>query len=138
MLRPTLIATIALVWIGTGIVSLLGDRQAGYTLLSSAGIEGPFATFLINTGSAADLALGLLFLSGWKWPAVCLAQAGLMISYLAIASMILPTLWLDPLAALTKTLPLLIMTLMLALDEPPRQSRKPRAARGDGNELKGE
>lgn len=118
LLQPALVAALAFVWCFTGVVSLGWGRAAGEALLAGAGITGTPATAAIAAGALADLALGLLLLTGWQRRRVCGLQIGLTLAYLFIASAIVPTTWLDPLGALTKTLPLLVATAWLALDAP--------------------
>lgn len=115
-LRPALIASLAFVWIFTGLVSVWWNRPAGYALMASAGISGPLATLSIYGGGLADLCLGALLLIGWRQRWVAMAQIGLMLGYLGIATLIIPWSWLDPLGSLTKTLPMLAMTALLALE----------------------
>ena len=101
-------------------MSLLWNVPAGYALLGNAGINGPLATFFIHAGGTADLGLGILMLSG-KWRRLAYRlQLGLMLAYMAIISMMLPSAWLDPLGPVTKNLPLLAMTALLLMLEPYR------------------
>lgn len=118
LLQPALLASLVLVWLVTGLVSLFWNRPAGYALLAGAGIHGALATGAIVAGGSADLALGLLLVSRRHRRLACLLQIGLMLAYLLIASVIVPATWLDPLGPLTKTLPLLAATAWLALDAP--------------------
>ena len=119
-LQPLLVLSIAFVWIFTGLVSLLWNVPAGYALLGNAGINGPLATFFIHAGGTADLGLGILMLSG-KWRRLAYRlQLGLMLAYMTIISMMLPSAWLDPLGPVTKNLPLLAMTALLLMLEPYR------------------
>lgn len=121
-LRPALVTTLAFVWIFTGLVSVWWNLPAGYALMASAGISGPLATLSIYGGGLADLCLGLALLAGWRRHQVAIAQIGLMLGYLGIATLIVPWTWLDPLGSLTKTIPMLAMTALLAL-EPRARSR---------------
>lgn len=116
MMRPLLVISLALVWIATGLISVWWNVPAGYALMASAGIAGPMASFAIYGGGIADLGLGLLLLFGWRRRLVCVLQMGMMAAYLGIASLIVPWTWLDPLGPLTKTLPMLALTAMLALE----------------------
>lgn len=130
-IRPLLLASLAFVWIFTGLVSLWWNRPAGYALLAGAGIEGPLASFLIYSGGAADLALGLLMLAGPSRRLAYRLQIALMLAYMFIISVILPSAWLAPLGEVTKNLPLLVATwLLLALEPPPptRRGGKPGGA----------
>lgn len=117
-IRPLLLASLAFVWIFTGLVSLWWNRPAGYALLTEAGIHDPLASLLINGGGAADLALGALMLTGPSRRLAYRLQIALMLAYLVIISVILPAAWLAPLGEVTKNLPLLVGTWLLLTLEP--------------------
>lgn len=122
-LQPLLLGSLAFVWILTGLVSLWWNLPAGYALLEDAGIRGPLATACIAGGGLLDLALGLLMLTGWRRRRVLQAQVAVTLAYLPLASLVVPSAWLDPLGALGKTLPLLALTgLLLALEARPAAS----------------
>jgi nucleoside-diphosphate-sugar epimerase/uncharacterized membrane protein YphA (DoxX/SURF4 family) len=121
-LQPVLMLSLAFVWIFTGLVSML-NVPAGYALLGSAGIDEPLTPFLIYAGGAADLGLGLLMLAG-KWRRLAYSlQIGLMLAYMVIVSVILPSAWLDPLGPVTKNLTLLATTVLLLSLAPRRGER---------------
>ncbi|RFA30805.1 hypothetical protein CAI21_04685 [Alkalilimnicola ehrlichii] len=116
-LKPALIVSIAFVWIFTGLVSVLWNVPAGYMLLANAGVHGLLAGVLIYSGGAVDLVLGFMMLHRrWRRLAYGL-QIGLMLTYMAIVSVILPAAWLDPLGSVTKNFPLLALTALLLLLE---------------------
>lgn len=121
-IRPLLVVALSVVWIFTGLVSVWWNVSAGYELMASAGVTGPIAALAIYGGGMADVVLGVLLLTGWQRRFVCFLQCGLMIVYLCLASVLLPAMWLDPLGALTKTLPMLMVTVMLAMSTDSRQS----------------
>jgi len=109
-LRPALFASIAFIWIFTGLTSAIFDLSSGYALMRAGGIEGRLATISIYAGALLDLILGLLMLFNiWRrW--VYLLQIGLMLGYMALATIIVPAQWLHPFGPLTKNLPLIIAT----------------------------
>jgi len=121
-LRPALFASIAFIWIFTGITSAIFDLPSGYALMRTGGIEGRLATISIYAGALLDLILGLLMVFNiWRRP-VYLLQIGLMLGYMALATVIVPAQWLHPFGPLTKNLPLIIATGLLWLTEPRRST----------------
>lgn len=119
-LQPLLLASLAFVWLLTGLVSLWWNRTAGHALLADAGIGGTLATLLITGGGLLDLGLGLLMLAQRWRRRILQAQVAVTGLYLVLASVMVPAVWLDPLGALAKTLPLLALTGLLLALEPRR------------------
>lgn len=117
--RPLLLLSLAFVWLVTGIVSIGPGYAAGESLLAQAGISAPTRPWLIYGGGTADLLLGvLLFSPRWR-SVVLLLQCLLMLGYTALVSVLLPVLWLSPLGEVMKNAPMLVVTLMLFMVEPP-------------------
>ena len=117
--RPLLLLSLALVWMATGIVSIGPGHAAGEALLAQAGISAPARPWLIYGGGTADLLLGaLLFSPRWR-SLVLLLQCLLMLGYTALVSVLLPVAWLSPLGEVIKNVPMLVVTLMLFMVEPP-------------------
>jgi len=112
LLRYSLIA----VWLGTALVSLLDFQHSGQRLLQEGGISDVYIPLLITGGAAADMAVGLIL---WLKPgrlAYRLALA-LMLLMTLIATCLLPGLWLDPLGALLKNLPIAAALIVLLQQE---------------------
>jgi uncharacterized protein YbjT (DUF2867 family) len=106
-LLPMLRLSIALVWLGSGLVSLgpypVADSLA---MLSRVGLEAAMARGALYTAAALDLLLGLSML--WPPPRWLLKlQAAVIVGYTAILSVALPEFWLHPFAPLLKNLPIL-------------------------------
>jgi uncharacterized protein YbjT (DUF2867 family) len=113
-LLPLLRASIAAVWIVTGIVSLgLFPIEASYDLLERAGVPRSLAPLALYSAAALDLALGLgtLFLKNRTW--LWLAQIGLILGYTVIITVRLPEFWLHPYGPLLKNLPMLAAIYLL-------------------------
>jgi hypothetical protein len=72
---------------------------------------------VIVAGALADLLIGLAM---WRWHRrwVYRLAGAVMLLMTAVATVILPTLWLDPLGSLTKNLPIAILLLILDEDAP--------------------
>lgn len=113
-LLPVLRASIAFVWILTGIVSLgvfpVADSHA---LLARAGVPEALRPAALYGAALLDLALGVLMLAGRGRAAVLVVQAGLILAYTAIISWKLPEFWLHPYGPVSKNLPMLAAIWLL-------------------------
>jgi uncharacterized protein YbjT (DUF2867 family) len=113
-LLPLLRATVGLVWIITGIVSLgIYPVTDSYDLLARLGMSGGIAAAALYGSAALDLVLGfgvfLIKRRKWLWR----AQMSLIVAYSVIIAIFLPEYWLHPYGPLTKNLPMLAAILML-------------------------
>jgi len=105
------------VWLGTALVSLIDWQDTGTKLLQSGGISSPFwITALIFGGALLDLGVALWLLL-WPGRNAYLAALTLMLLMTVIATALLPALWLDPLGALLKNLPIAAVLLFLLQQE---------------------
>jgi hypothetical protein len=106
--------SLVLLWWGTVAASLHDGGTAGIALLQQAtGISAGAALALVLLGCAWDAALGLLLLLRPGALTYRLAAAG-VIGMTLLASVLVPTLWLDPFGALLKNLPVLALLALLA------------------------
>ena len=105
--------SLVLLWWGTVGASLHDGGAAGIALLQGAtGIDAAAALALVLLGCAWDAAIGLLILLRPGALAYRLAAAG-VIGMTALATALMPTLWLDPFGALLKNLPVLALLALL-------------------------
>ena len=112
-LRPTLLACLAAVWLGTGVASLLVTAERSDALLGGLGLSGWPAAAATATGALLDLALGVAMLAPRLRARALRAQVALVAAYTALATVALPGLWLDPFAPLLKNLAVVGATLAL-------------------------
>jgi uncharacterized protein YbjT (DUF2867 family) len=107
-LLPILRASIALVWIFTGIVSLgLYPPEQSYELLARAGVPAGMAPAALYGAAALDLLLGFLSLSARRRPSLWLIQMAVIVGYTIIVTVKLPEFWLHPYGPMLKNLPML-------------------------------
>ena len=106
--------SLVLLWWGTVAASLHDGGAAGVALLQrAASISAGAALAAVLLGCAWDAAIGLLILLRPGALTYRLAAAG-VIGMTLVGSVLLPTLWLDPLGALLKNLPVLALLALLA------------------------
>jgi uncharacterized protein YbjT (DUF2867 family) len=118
-LLPLLRASIAVVWIVTGIVSLgVYPVAESYALLARVGITGMLAPLMLYGAALLDLAFGIAIFVLKRRRMLWLAQIAVILFYTAIISWRLPEFWLHPYGPLLKNLPMLAaIWLLLELEK---------------------
>lgn len=111
LLKPLLIATLALFWIVSGLVGL-ASLDAAADLLARHGVPQPAAGLLVGIGALADLAVGLACCLRRTMPLAVKGMLALTLVYLVAASILAPELWADPLGPLVKAIPALVLALV--------------------------
>jgi hypothetical protein len=122
--QPALRLSIALLWLGTAIVSFgLFAVADSYVMLAEVGVRGPLADLALFGGAAVNLALGAMLLVNWRVAAVGLVMLALLIVY-SLVGLALPTdYWLNPFAPILKNLPIGAALVALVAMETPRRRR---------------
>jgi uncharacterized protein YbjT (DUF2867 family) len=110
---PLAVAVLSVFWLASGLIGLWQWRAAA-ALLAPAGLPDGLAPALVRAGSVVDIALGLAVLVRPWARAACLGMAGLGLAYLALGTILTPWLWSDPLGALVKVLPGVMLALVTA------------------------
>jgi uncharacterized membrane protein YphA (DoxX/SURF4 family) len=114
--RPVLRLGLAVVWIGSGIVSaFVAPLAHSRALLASLGVHGPATAAAVTlAGAALDVALGLaLLLLPRRTRPVGAAQIAAMLLYTVLATVAAPEAWADPFGPLLKNVAVLVATLAL-------------------------
>jgi nucleoside-diphosphate-sugar epimerase len=121
-LLPLLRGAVALLWIGTAIVSFgLYPVADSLELLRRVGIPAGLAPTLLYAAAALDLAFGIATLALARRRRLYFAQLGLLLFYSAVIAWRLPEFWLHPFGPMLKNLPLAAaLVLLLVLDGAPR------------------
>jgi uncharacterized protein YbjT (DUF2867 family) len=108
--KPLMLGVLALYWVATGLVALGPGWEDAVGLVQDAGF--PAAAPLAAAGAIADIAIGIaIAVRRTARPALWAALA-LSIAYLALATLLLPALWADPLGPLLKVAPLVVLILV--------------------------
>ncbi len=107
LLRPALRASLALLWILSGVLGWLAPPDSWRDLAGTlAKIDLPAAP-LAAAFCVVDVVLGLLILCRVRPGLLALAQIGVVAGYTLVLSVLLPGLWLHPFGPLLKNLPIL-------------------------------
>jgi len=106
-------ASLAAVWLGTAVVSVLEAHGRSAALLAATGVRSPALLALMLWGGAAlDAAIGLLLAFAPPRLAATCALAGAL-AMTIVTTALLPALWLDPIGPLLKNLPILAALVVL-------------------------
>lgn len=120
---PAARGSLAFLWIFTGLASVLFQPQFGYDLLAQAGITGLAAGLCVWGGAILDILLGLWLLTPWRRPLCYRVQILTVPIYTVLLTPIAPAYWLHPFGPVTKNLPILVLTAMLAVQDKPALGR---------------
>ncbi|HVI87948.1 MAG TPA: SDR family oxidoreductase [Dongiaceae bacterium] len=106
-LRPALTATLALMWLGSGLLGLVNPPLHILAALGGFGLPGWLAAAVAYMTSLLDLAIGGLIIAGRGDQRLAFWQAIVVIAYTVALTIVAPALWADPLGPLLKNLPIL-------------------------------
>lgn len=111
---PLAIATLALFWTLSGLITLAAPSTAE-AILTSRGTNADLAYLLVRWGALADIILGLLILWRARAREAALGMVVLSLAYLGGSLFTAPDLWTDPLGPMLKVLPGMALALWVWL-----------------------
>ncbi len=111
-LKPLIFGVFGAFWIATGIISLSAGWNIGMSLLREGGLQENVAALTVTAGALADIAIGLAIL--WRPLSRYGLWAALIISltYAVIGTVLVPSLWADPLGPMLKIWPVIMLNLV--------------------------
>lgn len=114
LLKALTIVVLSIFWIVSGFIALTVAFDAAAAILVDHGFAPSLAKAITVPSSVMDIAVGVLI--AWRSTARTGLLAGIAVSlfYMASAAVITPDMWLDPLGALVKTGPAIVL-MMVAL-----------------------
>jgi uncharacterized protein YbjT (DUF2867 family) len=115
LVKALIIASLALFWIASGFIALVISFPATTGILTSRGWPDAFAVPFAAITSLMDIGVGVLI--AVRRTAAFGLIAGIMVSlgYMAGCALFTPDLWLEPLGALVKTGPAIVLMLVALL-----------------------
>lgn len=120
LVRPVLRLILACLWLVSGLLGLTLAPEAFLPLVQTKALTDAVLIGLARLGGAADLAIALALLRGWKPRLTVWLQAGMIAAYTLAFALLAPALWLLPLGGLLKNLPLLALIAIQGILEDER------------------
>jgi len=112
LLKPIIIGSLALFWIISGLIALTVAFDAAVGILTTHGFSSAFAKAVTVVSSIADIAIGAAIAHRKTCRAGLLTGIGLSVFYMLSAAIITPDMWVEPLGALVKTGPAIVLMLV--------------------------
>ncbi|KRE05061.1 nucleoside-diphosphate sugar epimerase [Bosea sp. Root381] len=109
LLKPIVIGSLAIFWIGSGLASLGPGLPTGMSLMEQGGVTGLWAKLVIVGGGLADLSIGIGIAFRKTARPAMLAGIGVSLAYALAGSWVTPWLWFDPLAPILKIAPVIAL-----------------------------
>jgi len=107
-LKPVIFIVLPLFWIGTGIVSLTIGYREGIELMLRTG-AGPLSAPGVVAGAIADILVGLAIAYRPTTRHGLYGAIALSVFYIISGTILLPSLWAEPLGPLAKIWPILVL-----------------------------
>ncbi len=112
LLKPLVIGGLALFWIVSGLIALTVAFGAAVGILTAKGFPLWLAQAITLITALADIAIGIAIARRDSCRVGLLAGIVLSLAYMAGAAIITPEIWLDPLGALVKTGPAIVLMIV--------------------------
>jgi uncharacterized protein YbjT (DUF2867 family) len=112
LLKPLVLASLVLFWVLSGLIALTVSFAAATAILTSHGFAPPLAKASTVVSSLIDISIGLSIAARQSCRAALWAGIAVSLFYMAGAALLTPDLWLEPLGALVKTVPAIVLMLV--------------------------
>jgi uncharacterized protein YbjT (DUF2867 family) len=118
LIKPFVIASLVVFWIVSGFIALVISYHAAADILSSHAFPPSLVAPITVGTSLMDMAIGVLIAFRRTCAAGLIAGIAASLGYMLGAAILTPDLWIEPLGALVKTGPaiVLMMVALLTLD----------------------
>lgn len=111
VLKPIVFAVFASFWILTGIISLGPGWQTGLEYMQRSGAD-PVAELGVISGALADILIGIGIAIRRTARLALYAALAISVFYLVTGTVLLPTLWSDPIGPMLKIWPIIALNLV--------------------------
>jgi hypothetical protein len=112
LLKPLIVVTLAVFWILSGLIALIGAFGAATDILTDHGFPPRIAQAITVISSLVDIGVGAAIAFRRTCRAGLLAGIGVSLFYMLGALVATPDLWLEPLGALVKTGPAIVLMVV--------------------------
>jgi nucleoside-diphosphate-sugar epimerase len=110
--KSLVLASLASFWVFSGLIALTAAFPAAAAVLTSYGFSPSLARTATIASSLADISVGLAISIRKSCRIGLVAGIGLSLFYMAGATILAPDLWIEPLGALVKTGPAIVLMLV--------------------------
>jgi uncharacterized protein YbjT (DUF2867 family) len=115
LIKALVIASLALFWIASGFIALVISYDAAAAMLSSHGFPPALVAPFTVTTSLMDMTIGVLIAFRRTCAAGLIAGIAASLGYMGGTALLTPDLWIEPLGALVKTGPAIVLMLVALL-----------------------
>jgi uncharacterized protein YbjT (DUF2867 family) len=112
LVKALIIVTLVIFWVVSGLIALTVSFDAAAAILSSHGFPRTLVGPATAASSLMDTAIGVAIAFRRTCKAGLIAGIALSLFYMAGAALLTPDLWLEPLGALVKTFPAIVLMLV--------------------------
>jgi len=112
LIKPVMIASLALFWFVSGFIALVVSFPATKAILASHGFPSWLAAPFAAITSMMDMSIGVLIAFSRTASAGLIAGILLSLGYMVGTALLTPDLWFEPLGALVKTGPAIVLMLV--------------------------
>jgi hypothetical protein len=115
LVKALIVVTLVIFWVASGLIALTVSFDAAAAILASHGFPRPLVGPATAASSLTDIAIGMAIAFRRTCKAGLIAGIALSLFYMAGAALLTPDLWLEPLGALVKTFPAIVLMLVALL-----------------------
>ena len=112
LLKPLITGSLVLFWVLSGLIALTVSFDAATSILTAHGFSESAAQAIGLISSLADISVGIAIAFRKTCRPALIAGIALSLAYMAGAAILTPDLWLEPLGALVKTGPAIVLMLV--------------------------
>ncbi|MBV9458697.1 MAG: DoxX-like family protein, partial [Bradyrhizobium sp.] len=112
LIKPLLLASLVLFWSGSGFIALVISFPATKAILADHGFPRWLIAPFAGITSLMDISIGILIAFRRTCASGLIAGILLSLGYMAGTALLTPDLWIEPLGALVKTGPAIVLMLV--------------------------
>ncbi len=116
LVKALIIATLAVFWLASGFIAVVISYNAAAAILTSHGFPSGLVGPVTVGSSLMDMTVGILIAFRRTTAAGLIAGIVVSLGYMLGAAVLTPDLWIEPLGALVKTGPAIVLMLVSAAD----------------------
>jgi len=115
LIKAVIIVALVIFWVASGLIALTVSFNAAAAILSSHGFPRSLVVPATAASSLMDIAIGVAIAFRRTSPAGLIAGIAASLFYMIGAAVLTPDLWIEPLGALVKTFPAIVLMLVALL-----------------------